>query len=103
MNETEAWLKERYCVTTGKKNLPKKLKNLLNNMVEFNDQYEHGMMLMDLHHKDVPKPERLVLDKGELDISGFEHFCGEFGFHSIRRDIKNFTRPFFTNRIGNSL
>lgn len=94
MNETKDYLTKVYCEKTGAKKFPKKFQDHFDNLLEFKKRYEHNMMLMDLHSPLIPKPQKLTVNKGELDIPGFEIFCGEFGFHTIRRDVKNFTEPF---------
>lgn len=57
-------------------------------------KFARNMKLMNL--LDVPKPDqdKVQLDKGKLNLAGFQRLCEALAFHSFLKDFDNFTRPF---------
>jgi len=79
--------------TTLGKNFPKKLRDF-HQTQELRDQYYHDLALVDLYGPSVPRPDRIVVTKSQIDVDGFYKFCGEFGFASIMRNMSDWLRPF---------
>lgn len=85
-------VEDDYFLRTGKK-LPKKLRDF-HTSEELRDQFAHDLALVDLYADAVPKPERIVVHRGEVDKEGFYKFCSEFGFASIMRTMDDWIKPF---------
>lgn len=56
--------------------------------------YIRNNMLMNLEHKNVPKPIGLKLTKPVLDVVGFKSFCRDWMLDSILTDLPRWIEPF---------
>lgn len=63
--------------------------------MEVNLSLVRGETLVNLATIDhLPKPEKLTVTKGKLDVKAFTEVCRQLAFHSILKDLPNFIAPF---------
>lgn len=77
--------------------LPKYYKEFLQNTNQGIDKYKQNRVLMDLSTPQRPKPEGVNVVDGVFDIDGFEEFCMEHGFSSIKVDLETYKKLFGGN------
>jgi 5'-3' exonuclease len=63
---------------------------------ELQAKVEWALGLMDLGHKDIPKPTNVRSTRQPLDRTAFEAFCAKHAFHSILQGMDRFLQPFIT-------
>lgn len=85
-----------FIAATGKKTLPKAYQNFLNNENSAKENYDKNYKLMRLSAEYFPKPERLVVNRGELNREAFKQICMELGFRSLSGEpnLSTYLLPF---------
>jgi hypothetical protein len=68
----------------------------LRTCLETQARFEFALLMMDLGHKDIPKPINIRSTRKPLDRPAFEAFCAQHAFMSLLKDMDRFLQPFIT-------
>lgn len=63
---------------------------------EAQDRFRWALKMMDLNHPEIPKPIKVQVTRGNVDVEAFKAFCGQHAFMSLMKDIDRFVQPFKT-------